>query len=251
MSEIFCGNIEIIIKDFQTLPEDKLDLKLFKIQLSSYVHLVSELTSVLNLEELKRANSFHFEKDKNRFIICRSILKFLLSKFTKISLSQIEIRKDTNNKPYIISYEVIHFNVSHSEDFVIIAIDKQPIGVDLEFLNKSFDFSEILPSVFNKIEIDNILNSENKPHTFFTYWTRKEAVVKATGKGMTDHVIQIPALDGLHSVNPKLIEGFEDLNVLSFDINKDYVGSIASSKDLTKNSQIQVYDLPKTIEALK
>src|SRR5690606_2936693 len=114
-----------------------------------------------------------------------------------------------NKKPYLTSHPSIFFNVSHAGDYALIAIAKYPIGIDVEFINKNFDYKEILPNIFNKIEIDEINLNQSNHHTFYKYWTRKEAIVKAIGKGIDNDIIKIPVTDGVHSVPSTLMGDFE------------------------------------------
>nr|WP_321226032.1 4'-phosphopantetheinyl transferase superfamily protein [uncultured Psychroserpens sp.] len=248
MSDIFCGISQATHK---TLCEDTTDLSVFKIQLSSYYDLVHELKTYLNATELQRAQKYHFEKDRNQFIICRSLLKFILAQDTGLSVSEINIQIDKNKKPYLSSNKKICFNVSHSRDFALIAVSNHDVGIDIEFLNENFDFFEMMPSIFSTIEIETVLNAENKTHKFFKFWTRKEAIVKATGEGISDYLPLIPAIDGCHTVSSKLLNNFKNLQVLSFNLNDHYVASLALSTKTKNIGKLQIYNLPNSIEGLE
>lgn len=250
MSEICCRTIQISHENFDTLDENTSDIKLFEIKLSSYYKLVPQLLNYLNEAELNRARKYHFEKDANQFIICRSLLKFVLAYHTGLAVTKILIKVDANKKPYVISNKNTCFNVSHAQDFAVIAISNQSVGIDLEYLNKNFDFSEILPTVFSDLEIKSILNADHKTRKFYNFWTRKEAIVKATGQGISDDLPLIPATDGNHLVASKILDGFKSLQLLSFDLNEDYIASLALSSNTINLDKIQIYNLPNSIEGL-
>jgi 4'-phosphopantetheinyl transferase len=251
MSEIFCGTIPISHENFNDLSKNTPGLKLFKIDLYSYYDLVPELITYLNVEELQRAQNYHFEKDRNQFIICRSLLKLILAKHSHLPVTQINVEIDANNKPYLSSNKLVCFNVSHAKGYALIAVnDNHPIGVDIEYLNNNFDFSEIMPDIYSPLEIETVLNATDKTHVFYTFWTRKEAIVKATGTGISDFLPQIPATDGEHAVDSKLLDGFNHLKVLSFNLNKDYIASIALSNKNLNFDTLQMYNLPSSIEGL-
>src|SRR5690606_30609088 len=131
-------------------------------------------------------------------------------------LDNIHIATDAHKKPYLNSHPTVFFNVSHAGDYALIAIGNSPIGIDIEFINKNFDYKEILANIFNKIEIDEINLTQEQHDTFYKFWTRKEAIVKAIGKGIDDDLIKIPVTDGIHSVPSILISDFEIIKVLSF-----------------------------------
>lgn len=250
VSRLYCDTIELSNAHFNKLSQNKLGINLFKIELPAYYDLVPMLVNYLSETELQRAEKYHFVKDKNRFIICRSLLKILLAQTSGLNISEIQIEKDENKKPYLSINRSIHFNVSHAENFAIIAISKAAVGIDVEYLNKDFDYSEILSHVFNNMEIETILNSNNKDHTFYKYWTRKEAIVKATGKGISDNLPLISSSDGCHSIDAELLGGFQNMNVLSFNLDKDYIASLAFDDNNYNSDKISIYSLPTSLEDL-
>jgi len=251
MSEISCGTIPIFHANFKTLPEHTSHLKLFKIKLSSYYKLVPELTSYLNAIELHRARKYHFEKDRNQFVICRTLLKFILAQHTNSPISEINIDIDSNNKPFLSSNKSICFNVSHASDYgIIIVRNDDAVGIDIEYLNNDFNFSEIMPDIYSAIEIDTVLNARNKAQAFYKFWTRKEAIVKATGTGISDFLPQIPAVDGRHTIDSKFLDGYNSLQVLSFDLEENYTASLALSGENLNFDKFLVYNLPNSIEEL-
>ncbi|MFD2917701.1 4'-phosphopantetheinyl transferase family protein [Psychroserpens luteus] len=251
MSKICCRTIQISHKDFNQLDESTSDIKLFKLKLSSYYNLVPEFIKYLSIAELERAQKYHFEKDSNQFIICRTLLKFILAKYTNLNVSKIDIKLDPNKKPYLNLKESVYFNISHAEDFAIITLSNKAIGIDLEYLNRDFDFSEILSDIFNTLEIETVLNAKNKTQAFYNFWTRKESIVKATGQGISDYLSLIPAIDGCHSVSSKLLNDFKNLQVLSFDLNDHYVASLALITKTKNIDKLQIYNLPNSIEGLE
>ena len=243
-SHIFCGTLETSTQESECNTEDNIGLKLYKIELLKYQELVSVLINVLSSFEQDRANRYHFIKDKNRFIICRSLLKFLLAEYTGLTIDKISVVIEANKKPYLASHPFVFFNVSHAGDYALIAIAKRPVGIDVELINRNFDFNEILPNIFNKIEIDEIILSQEKQATFYRYWTRKEAIVKAIGKGIDDDITKIPVTNGSHSLPSSLVCDFQKLTVFSFNLNEDYIGSLAITGDVKIFQSIIFNSLP-------
>ena len=108
-SKLFCGTAQIPFENSTNSTDIKSSIKLFKIRLPNFYDIVSRLENYLTCEELQRAQRYHFEKDKNRFIICRSILKFLLSEHIGIAISEIRIDIHSNKKPYLASHPSVFF----------------------------------------------------------------------------------------------------------------------------------------------
>ena len=244
-STLFFRTIETVSQNSCDHKSDRPNVKLFNINISEFHELISDLFSVLSDSEQSRAHRYHFINDKNRFIICRALLKFLLAEHLGLGIGQIILEVDANKKPYLPTHSSVYFNVSHSVDYAIIAIANHPVGIDIEYINKEFDYKEILPTVFHHNEIAEIKNSRCKTFTFYKFWSRKEALLKAVGKGIDDDISKIPVTDGAHSVISSLVGDFKKINVLSFNLNDDYVGALALTADLNSCDKISFRPLPK------
>jgi 4'-phosphopantetheinyl transferase len=118
---------------------------------------------------------------------------------------------------------VLHYNLSHSGDWIVLAIATLPIGADVEFIDDAFPFQDILEDNFSRTEAKYIGTS---PERFFTLWTRKEATLKATGQGLGNHLNITPALDGEHVLDTSLIRGDNNWQLNSFAIAPGYVSTV-------------------------
>lgn len=249
-SKIYCGTLDAYTRGFNDKIENELGIKLYKVELSKYRDLVPAFENLLSRQEHIRANKFHFTKDRNRFIICRTLSKFLLTEQTGLEIEKVFLDELPNKKPYLPSHPSVFFNVSHTEKYALIAIGDAILGVDIEQVNKDYDFMESLPHIFSEEEIDFVLKADNKAYLFYKFWTRKEAIVKATGKGIDDDFTKIPATDGLHHVNPKLIANIENLQVLSFELDEHHIGTLAYVGNTTNHGMLPLYNTPTSIQEL-
>ena len=250
MSKLICDSVQINHEILNKLDRDLTNLKLFKIKLSNYYHLASTLINYLSEHEFNRANKYHFKLDSHNFIIRRVLLKFILSHLINKPISEICIKIDQRGKPYLDNEQFVYFNSSHSKDIALVVVSKDAVGIDVEYLNKDFDYSDILNHSFIKQEIDHITKSSNKVLTFFTFWTRKEAIVKATGKGINDELSELTVLDGIHTVNSGLVDNLKRINTLSFQIEDFYVASLACTSNTIDIQDLKIYDIPRTINEL-
>ncbi len=215
------------MEDINQSPSSDSKFKLYKIKLSIYQGLVSKLLRHLDDTELKRAQNYHFKKDSNSFIIRRALLKILLAEFRGLRVDQITIAIHHNKKPYLSSHPSLFFNVSHTTEYALIAIGEIPIGIDIEKVNRDYDYSDTIKYVFNKTDRNILAKASDQKRTYFSFWTRKEAIVKATGKGISDDFIQIPASDGSHKLNSELLVNIPNLVVLSFEFDENFIGTVA------------------------
>ena len=99
-------------------------------------------------------------------------------------------------KPFLASCPHIHFNLSHTAGVAVCAVDEAPVGVDVERV-VPLD-PDVLACTMNCDEQTSITASGHPEETFMHLWTRKEALLKLTGHGLTD---DLPAaLTGAHGV---------------------------------------------------
>src|SRR5690606_1046019 len=111
---------------------------------------------------INRAKRYYKKKDENRFIICRSLLKLVLSHCIQFDISKIKIDYHDNKKPYLPSHPLLYFNLSHSEEYALIVLSNRPIGVDIEHLNENYNFMNSLLYIFNITEASFIENAVDK-----------------------------------------------------------------------------------------
>lgn len=194
----------------------------FNVQINRNYQAIKEIyTQVLSEEELKRSLRFFHKEDRERYISSKFFLRTLLSEFLALPPSGLRYHTTANKKPGI---EGVSFNVSHSGNHILIAIGPAPVGIDLERINRDFNFESVLDSSFSQKEILYI-KKEDPLLNFFTLWTRKEALLKASGEGLTDKLDLVPSLQ-------QLVErGAYSFRLNSFKMTDDYVFSLALAAD--------------------
>lgn len=143
-----------------------------------------ELMNDLSKERAVRVHKYYFEKDKIRCIIAETLLRYILKKQFGIDNSQIKFKYSQYGKPFLAFDENIHFNLSHSGDWVVCAVDTYPIGVDVE--KKKELYSTDVYSFFSKKEIELLhdTSKDEQMDLFYRIWTLKESFVKAIGQGL-------------------------------------------------------------------
>lgn len=111
-------------------------------------------------------------------------------------------KRNGNHKPLIEDWKC--FNISHSGQIVIVALSdfSDEIGIDLEMIDLSTEVLSLL-SFFSDEEQRLIKHDENPPVRFFEIWTRKEALLKATGAGIIDGLSHFSCLQDTVELNGK------------------------------------------------
>lgn len=171
----------------------------------------------------------------------RWLLWTLLRKFLSTDIDNPSIQVSKYGKPAIIlpdnqkTAENISFSISHAGSHVVVILtDQCTVGIDIE--HRTVFPYEDCRMVFAEAEWDQILSDKGN-HTFYRFWTAKEAICKAEGAGL---ISNLPCLD--LSGWPPVADQYE---LPSFPGSgrpwylqcttsiPDYTLSLASSKDLT------------------
>lgn len=141
---------------------------------------------------LGAAEQAHAEKMKNdvlrkRYIEVHGRLRNLLAQILNEPPEKISIKKAEHGKPYLSDTPELAFNLSHSASALVIAVgwDCQ-LGVDIEGCKPRTSLAGLVDKCFAEEEIAywNKLPEAQKTREFYRFWTRKEAFVKATGRGI-------------------------------------------------------------------
>jgi 4'-phosphopantetheinyl transferase len=143
---------------------------------------LGELDTLLSGDERDRAARFRFERDRNRYVACRGMLRELLGVDARRSFSY-----NAYGKPRLENSEV-RFNVSHSRGMAMIAVSRgREVGCDIEWMDPTFGDDAIAERFFSREEAAMLrgLSEEDRRAEFFRCWTRKEAFIKACGMGMS------------------------------------------------------------------
>lgn len=226
--KVNCFSIENVSWEKKPLFEVAEDtVCIWQIKIEPEVRRIEKLSALLKPDELERANRYRHEKDRIRFITSRGSLRMLLSNYLKKEPADIEFAMTPDKKPFL-KYPLtnLQYNTSHSENYALIAIASSEVGIDIEKTDSSFDWDSILHSSFSKNEIAWIKQSKMPKDSFYLLWTRKEALAKATGKGLQDDLTVFPSLDGLHNLNENDFFA-SSWEVSSFEIDNYHIGSVA------------------------
>jgi 4'-phosphopantetheinyl transferase len=142
-------------------------------------------------DEKERAERFKFDVHRNRFIAGRGALREILGQYLQVNPADLRFSYSPNGKPVLaeqFANSGIHFNLAHSEDMALFAVTRiGPVGVDVECVRPIKNVEELVARFFSSRENELFQNvpADEKPASFFNLWTRKEALLKATGEGIT------------------------------------------------------------------
>jgi 4'-phosphopantetheinyl transferase len=231
------------------------------------------LRGLLAEDERQRADRFLFERDRQRFTIARGTLRLLLSYYLQQPAANITFNYGERGKPYLApstsaatpsltNSEIsltnttaelsaaprLHFNLSHSQDLAIYGFCRTAaIGVDVEMMRAVRDIDQIATRFFAPQEAASVqqLQGMAKQQGFFNCWTRKEAFIKAIGKGVFFGLDRF-AVSLIPGENPAVLWIADDpygpraWEMRSFTPARSYLAALAFP---TGNYQLRFYDL--------
>jgi 4'-phosphopantetheinyl transferase len=148
------------------------------------------LARTLDADELTRAGRLPPGPHRRAFVAAHGLARFGLSYFGTIRPRDWILRRSPGGKPIVdpaANARGLQFSISHTDDFVAVAVAAgSAIGVDVEALTRRLDVLAVARAYFTRREFAELrtLDERTARDRFFSLWTAKEAVVKATGLGL-------------------------------------------------------------------
>ena len=149
------------------------------------------LEGTLTADERARAEQFYFQKHREHFIAGRGLLRNILSRYLEKEPDQLRFCYNAYGKPTLTEEadaERLCFNLSHSHGIALYALTRgREIGVDIEYFRPDVEAEKLAERFFSPRETAALraLPKHLRKEGFFNCWTRKEAYIKAEGKGMS------------------------------------------------------------------
>ena len=193
----------------------------------------AELSDLLDPVEQERAQRFRFDADRERFILGHGLLRSLLGKYLDRDGSLVRMARGPFGKPYL-EGKVLRFSFSDTKDAILVAFAHgQEIGADIETMHRSVDHDAVSGHYFTPTEIRAIQDAGvDAKRRFLEFWTRKEAVLKASGVGIMDDLRAL-RVDGERNTMVIAHEAFvtmaaPEYHVLTWHVGADHLVSLAS-----------------------
>jgi len=194
--------------------------------------LLDRFRRMLEPEEIDRAGRFRFERLQRHFVAARGFLRYVLARYVAADPKALRFSYSSYGKPSLEGERSLQFNMSHSHDVALVAVTRDAaVGVDVEHIRSDFASEEIATRFFSRLEVETFssLPKEERVAAFFRCWARKEAYIKAIGKGLSQ------PLDGFDvtlapSDPAALLRGGEEDTVAwsmtDIDVGSDYASAL-------------------------
>jgi 4'-phosphopantetheinyl transferase len=167
------------------------------------------LWNTLSSSEKDRANRFLRVEDRALFVLTRGTLRRLLSEATGVAAEKIAFAEGPCGKPCLVETHGPQFNVSHSGSWALIGFSgSRDIGVDIEFMRAAGGELDLARSFFSAAEYRSLegLERDMLLSSFYKIWTCKEAVLKACGAGIAEHLkdFSVELTGNGYAIHPEL-----------------------------------------------
>lgn len=141
-------------------------------------------------DERLRAARFHSERERDRYIVGRGVLRTLLGRYLAVAGNLVQFSYGPYGKPFVVMPDAavdLRFNMAHSGGLVLCAVGVgRELGVDIETFRPLDDAALIAAHHFSPHEQAELasLPADRWLIGFYNCWTRKEAYAKARGMGL-------------------------------------------------------------------
>lgn len=134
----------------------------------------------LLFESYKTNHIRMFIAESTDFSSSFSMLKLILKKYFNYNIRTNDIGYGKYGKPYLKNTN-IHYNISHSGSYLVVAISTMEIGVDIQIVKKKIMWDYF----FSENEISLVKKSFNDYNLGFSVlWSCKESYLKKIGSGL-------------------------------------------------------------------
>jgi 4'-phosphopantetheinyl transferase len=145
------------------------------------------LSAFLTPAEHEQFQKFRMPEKRAEAILSRALLRERLSHFTGVPPQTIALTYNPHGKPELHD-NAVRFNISHTAGYVLLGLSRHhELGVDIESPRTRIEHENLARRFFTPGEHAALMAApvEERVAAFFRCWTRKEAILKASGRGIS------------------------------------------------------------------
>lgn len=160
-------------------------LKIYAVDLSRTPDrgTIERLLPFVDQEKQTRIRRFYHWEDSLRTLFGDILIRQIILDSMGIDNEDITFSTNDYGKPFLDNDPDFHFNISHSGNWVVGAVDRHPVGIDVEQI-APIDL-DISKNYFSPDEHIDLMKQPDRLAYFFTLWTLKESYIKIVGQGLS------------------------------------------------------------------
>ncbi len=143
------------------------------------------LLDYVKKESKEKILRFHNINDAIRTTVAELMIRWILTTESDTHNDNIDFYYNKYGKPFIRGMPGFNFNVSHSGNWIVCAIDDNELGIDIEKISPIEQ--DIARQFFSPKEVEDLLSLPecSRLEYFYDLWTLKESYIKAKGMGLS------------------------------------------------------------------
>ena len=166
------------------------EVHVWRCSLQPSIETVRSLSGILSNEEKRRADRFVCEQHRRRYTVAQGVCRVILGRYLDLSPDRLQFSKNRYGKPALEGRWAhdLRFNLSFSSEMAVLAVALgREVGIDVEHIRPFPGSDQIVRRYFSNRENEEYfsLHGNARQRAFFTSWVRKEAYIKARGKGLS------------------------------------------------------------------
>jgi 4'-phosphopantetheinyl transferase len=194
--------------------------------------VVRRMERLLTDDEIDRAGRFLRQELRHRYIVGRAGLRIGLGAALRTAPAALRFEYGPHGKPTLPGTQ-LRYNLSHSDGVALLALATDAeVGVDVEAISTDIELDDMAGRFFSPRErvAYRRFDPADRPAAFFRCWTRKEAVIKAVGDGLS---LPLDRFDvDIGTDNPRVMRFLgnprpDDWTLLHVEAGHGYAGAVA------------------------
>ena len=190
---------------------------------------VQAFAQTLSADEAARAATFREAQARRRFVVAHGVLRAILARYLNVAPACVRFVYGQHGKPYLaadFAASGIEFNLAHAGELAVVAVARtRAVGVDVEEVRPLPDLEAMARRYFSARETQALLAlpAAQRHESFYRYWTRREAWLKARGDGLAG------AWEGSDIARLERAQSNPPFGLRRLPLPHGYVGAVAAA----------------------
>jgi 4'-phosphopantetheinyl transferase len=207
-------------------------MKIYALNLDQSIKpsLFNILLPFVSKQRREKINKFIRKEESDRALAADILIRVAIVENLGIKNQDILFHYNTYGKPYLIHTPPIYFNISHSGNWIVCAVDNYEIGIDVEKMDE-IDLS-ISKSFFAEKEFNDLMKKDSfqRKAYFYDLWTLKESYIKYCGKGLSLDLRSFSLKIEENNITLKTQNDFRKYSFKQYNIEQSYKMSVCTSE---------------------
>lgn len=203
-----------------------------------------DFLACLSRDERRRGDAFYSPLDGRRYVARRAVLRHLLASSASRDARAIEFSYNEFGKPAL-AESPLCFNLSHAGNVAFYVISDRDVGCDIEWHRPDLAQPAIAAHFFSAVEQASLRRAAQSewPAYFFNCWTRKEALLKAIGCGLS-YLSTAFSVSIEPGTPPRVLHGIDGYRLEALDLVPDLYVAVAVKAEPSETLDYRPLRLP-------